>query len=85
MPNSIARIFESLFRLLNPRSGRHRAAGEDATVRRPEVRARAQSYVLISEERQERRSQHVQQLERWLATYGTSPAGRWIHGLEAAG
>jgi hypothetical protein len=81
MPNCIARIFEPLFRLLNPRSGRHRAA----TVRRQEARAWAQPYVLISEERQERRSQQVQQLERWLATYGTSPAPRWIHGLEAAG
>lgn len=85
MPNCIARIFEPLFRLLNARSGRHRAVGEFATVRPQEVRTWAQTYVLTFEERQERRSQQAQQLERWLATYGTSPAPRWIHGLEAAG
>lgn len=85
MPNCIARIFEPLFRLLNPRSGRHRAANEHATVRRQEVRTWAQPYVLTPGERQEQRLQPAQQTKQRLARYGADAGPRWVHRVEAAG
>lgn len=97
MPDCIARIFESLLRLLLPAPGRHRSpepcpsAPNTEAPTRPLPRVPAlrgediglvRPYLLAFERRQEERRKKARRRELWFAVHGVDIGPRLIHGVE---
>ncbi|MER5259165.1 MULTISPECIES: hypothetical protein [unclassified Streptomyces] len=97
MPDCIARIFESLLRILRPSAGRHRTPelplpvpSVDAPPRplprvpvlRGEDIGLVRPYLVAFERRQKERRQRARRRELWLAVHGVDIGPRLIHGVE---
>ncbi|MEV5607885.1 hypothetical protein [Streptomyces sp. NPDC052225] len=96
MSYGIARLIESLPRLLLPARGRHRATGTPhvaplpalphphtaAPALRGENNRLVRPYLVAHERREEARRQRARRRALWLAVHGVDAGPRIIHGME---